>query len=166
MGSDYRIGMGFDFHPFEEGRKMILGGVEIPSEQGLKGHSDADALLHALSDALLGAAGLSDIGAYFPDTDPRFAGISSLLILEKVYRLVRGKGFKVNNVDVTVIAETPRMRPHVEAIKANIGRLLYLAPDAIGIKATTMEGKGAIGRREGVAVQAVAMLIKAESNER
>ncbi|MDA2927182.1 2-C-methyl-D-erythritol 2,4-cyclodiphosphate synthase [Acidobacteria bacterium AH-259-G07] len=156
----FRVGMGYDFHPFEEGRRLVLGGVEISYHRGLKGHSDADALLHAITDALLGAAGLKDMGSYFPDSDPQYRGMSSLLILEKVYRLVLGKGFSVGNVDVTVIAQEPRIQPHIEAIKANLARTLHLKPDEIGIKATTMEGKGTIGRGEGLAVQAVVLLIK------
>ncbi|MDA2930295.1 2-C-methyl-D-erythritol 2,4-cyclodiphosphate synthase [Acidobacteria bacterium AH-259-O06] len=156
----FRVGMGYDFHPFEEGRRLVLGGVEISYHRGLKGHSDADALLHAITDALLGAAGLKDMGSYFPDSDPQYRGMSSLLILGKVYRLVLGKGFSVGNVDVTVIAQEPRIQPHIEAIKANLARTLHLKPDEIGIKATTMEGKGTIGRGEGLAVQAVVLLIK------
>lgn len=154
----YRIGMGYDFHSFAEGRKLVLGGVEIPHGRGLAGHSDADALLHAVADALLGGAGMKDIGTYFPDTDPKNRDLSSLLILEKVYRLVRGKGLVPGNVDVTVLAEEPRIGPHVEAMKAHLARVLHLKPDRIGIKATTMEGKGAIGRKEGIAVQAVVLL--------
>ena len=154
------MGTGYDFHSFEEGQTLVLGGVVIPHDRGLKGHSDADALLHAIMDALLGAAGLKDIGSYFPDTDPKYREISSLLLLEKVYRLVRGKGFSVGNVDLTVIAEEPKIYPHIEAMKTNLARTLHLKPDQIGIKATTMEEKGAIGRREGLAVQAVALLIK------
>ncbi|HXK58943.1 MAG TPA: 2-C-methyl-D-erythritol 2,4-cyclodiphosphate synthase [Acidobacteriota bacterium] len=154
----FRIGSGYDFHVLVADRPLILGGVHIPYEKGLQGHSDADALLHAVADALLGAAGLSDIGSYFPDSDPRYKDISSLLLLEKVYRLVRGKGLVVGNVDITVIAEQPRIRPHVEAMKANIARVLYLSPDQIGIKATTMESRGVIGRGEGIAVHAVALL--------
>ncbi len=153
-----RIGSGFDFHPLEEGRRLVLGGVEIPHSKGLEGHSDADALLHAVIDAMLGAAGMSDIGSYFPNTDNQYKGISSLLLLEKAYRLVRGKGFKLVNLDITVLAEEPKIRPHAEAMKANIGRVLYLKPDQIGIKATTMEGKGTVGRGEGIAVQAVVLL--------
>ena len=160
MRPDFRVGTGYDFHSFEEGQTLVLGGVVIPHDRGLKGHSDADALLHAIMDALLGAAGLKDIGSYFPDTDPKYREISSLLLLEKVYRLVRGKGFSVGNVDLTVIAEEPKIYPHIEAMKTNLARTLHLKPDQIGIKATTMEGKGAIGRREGLAVQAVALLIK------
>lgn len=160
MRPDFRVGTGYDFHSFEEGKTLVLGGVVIPHDRGLKGHSDADALLHAIMDALLGAAGLKDIGSYFPDTDPKYREISSLLLLEKVYRLVRGKGFSVGNVDLTVIAEEPRIYPHIEAMKVTLARTLHLKPDQIGIKATTMEGKGPIGRREGLAVQAVALLIK------
>ncbi len=158
----YRLGMGYDFHCFQEGRKLVLGGVAIPSQRGLKGHSDADAVLHAVADALLGAAGLKDLGSYFPDSDPKYRGISSLLILEKVYRLVRGRGFAPGNVDITVIAEEPKIGPHIEAMKASLGRVLYLEADQIGIKATTMEGKGPIGRGEGLAVHAVALLVEEE----
>ncbi len=153
-----RVGSGFDFHPFQEGRRLVLGGVDIPHIRGLEGHSDADALLHAVIDALLGAAGMSDIGSYFPNTDSQYKNISSLLLLEKAYRLIRGKGYKPVNLDVTVIAEEPKIRPHVDAMKANIGRVIFLKPDEIGIKATTMEGKGAVGRGEGIAVQAVVLL--------
>lgn len=158
----FRVGTGYDFHPFEEGGTLVLGGVQIPYPQGLKGHSDADALLHALMDALLGAAGMSDLGGYFPDSDARYENISSLLLLEKVYRLVRGKGFSVGNIDLTVITEEPKIQPHIEAIKANLGRTLHLQPSMIGIKATTMEGKGPIGRGEGLAVQAVVLLTQAD----
>ena len=157
-----RIGTGFDFHPFEADRKLILGGVQIPHTFGLKGYSDADVLSHAVADALLGAAGLKDIGSYFPDTDPRYRNISSLLILEKVYRLIRGKGFSITNIDTVVIAEEPLISPHIEAIKASLARVLHLRSDEVGIKATTMEGCGSIGRREGLAVQAIALLIREE----
>ncbi|HON01075.1 MAG TPA: 2-C-methyl-D-erythritol 2,4-cyclodiphosphate synthase [Acidobacteriota bacterium] len=162
-GLSGRVGLGFDFHPLVTGRPLILGGVAIPGELGLDGHSDADVLLHAVADALLGAAGLNDIGSYFPDDDERWKGISSLLLLEKVFRLVRGKGYRVGNVDVVVLADYPRIRPHVPAVKANLGRVLYLDSDRIGVKATTLEGKGVIGHREGVAVQAVVLLEKAET---
>jgi 2-C-methyl-D-erythritol 4-phosphate cytidylyltransferase/2-C-methyl-D-erythritol 2,4-cyclodiphosphate synthase len=155
---ELRIGHGFDFHPFAPGRPLFLGGVEIPHECGLLGHSDADAPLHALMDALLGAAGMSDIGSLFPDSDERYRGVSSLLLLEKVFRLVRGKGFHVVNVDLTVLAERPRLRPHVGAMKANIARTLQIPARQVGIKATTMEGRGAIGRGEGIAAEAVALL--------
>lgn len=158
-----RVGIGYDFHPFEQGRPLLLGGVQIPHPRGLRGHSDADALLHAVADALLGAAGLKDIGSYFPDTDPQYAGYSSLLLLEKVFRLVRGKGFRPVNVDIVVIAEEPRIQPHVEAMKANVARVLHLEAEDVGLKATTMEGRGTVGRREGIAVQAVALIQGVES---
>ena len=160
MKPPFRVGTGYDFHTFAPDRRLVLGGVEIPSERGLEGHSDADAVTHALMDALLGAAGLKDIGSYFPDTDPQYRGFSSLLLLEKVYRLIKGKGYRIGNVDITVIAEEPRIQPHVEAMKACLGHTLHLEVEAIGIKATSMEGKGPIGRREGLAVQAVALLFE------
>ena len=159
MSRDARVGIGFDFHPFTEGRALILGGVHIPFGKGLEGHSDADALLHAVTDAILGAAGLGDIGTYFPDTDPRFRGISSLTLLEEAGRLVRERGFRVGNVDAVVLAEAPRIRPHVDAMKANLARILGVETGAVGIKATTMEGRGVIGRQEGIAAQAVALLL-------
>lgn len=157
-----RVGIGYDFHPFQEGRELYLGGVRIPHPRGLQGHSDADVLLHAVADALLGAAGLGDIGNYFPDQDERYRNISSLILLEKALSLVRGKGFQVGNLDVVVVAEEPRIRPHVEAMKAHLSRLLMVEPQAIGIKATTMEGKGTVGRREGIAVQAVVLLYRTD----
>ncbi len=155
-----RVGQGFDFHPLVEGRRLILGGVSIPFHLGLQGHSDADALSHAVGDALLGGAGLSDIGSYFPDDDARYKDVSSLLLLEKIHRLIRGKGFTIGNIDVTVLAEAPKIKPHVEAIKSNLSRVLHLSASDIGIKATTMEERGPIGRGEGIAVQAVAMLFE------
>ncbi len=160
LENSFRIGLGYDFHAFGEGQELVLGGVLIPYDRGLVGHSDADALSHAVADALLGAAGLKDIGTYFPDTDPRYQGINSLILLEKVYRLVRGKHYRVGNVDATILAEAPKLQPHVEAIKASLGRVLYLKPDQIGLKATTMEGRGPVGRGEGLAVQAVALLVR------
>ncbi len=161
----YRVGLGFDFHAFAEGRPLLLGGVSIPHSHGLDGHSDADALLHALADALLGAAGLKDIGTYFPDSDPRFKDFSSLLLLEKVRRLVRGKGYEPANVDIVVIAEEPRIQPYVEAMQSAIGRVLHLPSSAIGIKATTMEKHGTVGRGEGIAVQAVVLLYRVEGGQ-
>ena len=158
--STFRIGLGYDFHAFEEGRELVLGGVRIPYDRGLIGHSDADALTHAVADALLGAAGLKDIGTYFPDSDPQYRGISSLLLLEKVCRLIRGKNYRVGNIDATILAEAPKIKPHVEAIKVSLGRVLYLKPEQIGLKATTMEGRGPVGRGEGLAVHAVALLMR------
>lgn len=158
MTDGFRVGLGFDFHPFGPDRRLLLGGVEIPHPLGLQGHSDADALLHAVTDALLGAAGLRDIGTWFPDTDPAYRDSSSGMLLEKAYALVRERGFAVVNLDITVLAEAPRIQPHVEAIKGNLARLLSVEPGRVGLKATTMEGCGPIGRREGIAVQSVVLL--------
>ena len=160
MASGLRVGLGFDFHPFGSVIPLRLGGLEIPHSMGLKGHSDADALLHSVCDALLGAAGLKDIGSHFPDTDPRYEGISSDELLAEVYARVQQKGYAVVNLDVVVLAETPKIGPFVESIKANLGRLLTLDSEDIGIKATTMEQKGVVGRGEGIAVQAVVLLEK------
>lgn len=165
MTEGFRVGLGFDFHPFARGRRLMLGGVEIPHPQGLQGHSDADALLHAVTDALLGAAGLRDIGAWFPDTDPAYRDISSLTLLEKASELIRNHGFAVVNLDITVLAEAPRILPHAEAMKTNLARVLSLAPERIGLKATTMEGCGMIGRREGIAVQSVVLLVQSGGNQ-
>ncbi len=159
----FRIGQGFDFHPFVQGRPLMLGGVRIPFPMGLKGHSDADALLHAVCDALLGAAGLGDIGTQFPDTDPQYAGISSLLLLGETMKAIGARGWKVGNVDLTVITEQPKIGPHVEAIRSNLAGALGLQPEEVGVKATTMEGKGAIGRGDGIAVLAVTSLIQSEN---
>ena len=156
----FRVGIGYDFHSFKKGRRLVLGGVDIPHDRGLKGHSDADVLLHSVADALLGATGLKDIGTYFPDSDPQYRGFSSLLILEKVVRLLRGKGFMVGNVDVTVLAEEPRIQPHIEAIKENLARVLHVNTDRIGLKATTMEGCGPIGRKEGIAAHTLVLLVQ------
>ena len=160
MTEGFRVGLGFDFHPFGQDRRLLLGGVRIPHPLGLQGHSDADALLHAVTDALLGAAGLRDIGTWFPDSDPAYRDSSSLTLLERAYELVRDRGFSVVNLDITVLAEAPRIQPHVEAMKANLARVLSVEPGRIGLKATTMEGCGAIGRREGIAVQSVVLLVQ------
>jgi 2-C-methyl-D-erythritol 2,4-cyclodiphosphate synthase len=156
----FRVGLGFDFHPFCEERRLVLGGIDIPHSKGLLGHSDADALLHAVTDAVLGAAGLDDIGTHFPDTDPKYKNIDSQELLDRAYGLVRGKGFEVGNVDIVVLAEEPRISPFVDSIKQSLSRLLSIRVEEIGIKATTMEGKGPIGRAEGVAVQAIVLLEK------
>ena len=153
-----RIGMGYDVHRLTEGRKLILGGVEIPWEKGLLGHSDADVLIHAIMDALLGAAALGDIGKLFPDTDPAYKGISSLYLLEKVGELLREKGFSVGNVDATVIAERPKLSPYREKMRENIAAALKTEPERICVKATTEEGLGFTGRGEGMAAQAIALL--------
>src|SRR6188472_1236444 len=151
-----RVGIGYDVHPFEEGRRLVLGGVEIPHSKGLKGHSDADVLCHAIADAVLGALGEPDIGYWFPPSDPGIEGISSLKILEKVAEIAAAKGAIIGNVDSTVIAEAPKVNPHREAMKEKIAAALGITPDRVGVKATTNERLGFVGREEGVAAMAVA----------
>jgi 2-C-methyl-D-erythritol 2,4-cyclodiphosphate synthase len=150
-----KIGIGYDSHRLVAGRPLILGGVEIPSDKGLMGHSDADALLHAVCDAILGAIGVGDIGQHFPDTDPKYRGISSLLLLEHVRRLAEEKGFKINNLDSTVILEKPKLMTYTGQMKSNIARALDISVERIGIKAKTNEGMGFTGRGEGAAAIAV-----------
>ncbi len=154
-----RIGNGFDVHRFAEGRRCVLCGVEIPHPLGLLGHSDADVALHALCDALLGAAALGDIGKHFPDTDPRFEGADSRVLLRETARLLSEAGYSVGNVDVTIIAQAPKMAPHIPAMRANIAADLSLPLDAVGVKATTTERLGFTGRGEGIAAQAAALLV-------
>jgi len=161
MSMDIRVGQGFDVHALVAGRKLILGGVEIPFERGLLGHSDADVLLHAVTDALLGAAGLGDIGRLFPDTDPRFAGADSRVLLREALALVHRAGWRVGNVDATIIAQAPRISPHAVAIQANIAADLGITADAVNIKGKTTEYLGFTGRGEGIAAQAVAVLVRA-----
>ena len=158
---DIRVGQGFDVHALVEGRKLILGGVEIPFERGLLGHSDADVLLHAITDALLGAAGLGDIGRMFPDTDPRHAGADSRMLLRSAMAVVREAGWQVGNVDATIIAEAPRISVHAAAMQANIAADLGIAGAAVNIKGKTTEHLGFTGRGEGIAAQAVALLVRA-----
>jgi len=153
-----RIGQGFDVHALVHGRKLILGGVEITHERGLEGHSDADVLLHAICDALLGAAGLGDIGQHYPDTDKAYAGIDSRTLLRDVVRKLGRLNMKIVNVDATIIAQEPRMAPHVPRMIGNIASDLGLAPAAINIKATTTEHLGFLGRAEGIAASAVVLL--------
>jgi len=153
-----RVGFGFDAHRFAAGRKLVLGGVVIPHESGLLGHSDADVLTHAVIDALLGAAGLSDIGKLFPDTDPKYQDASSLTLLAEAVRLVVGKDFKVTNIDSVVVCEEPKIAPHTERMKQKLGAALNLEPGRISIKGKTTEGMGFPGRREGIAAYAVALL--------
>ncbi len=153
-----RIGTGYDVHKLTEGRKLILGGVEIPYEKGLLGHSDADVLLHAIMDALLGAAALGDIGKHFPDTDERYRGISSLDLLAKVGELLEEHCFFIENIDATIIAQAPKMRPHIDTMRGNIARTLGLETEQISVKATTEEGLGFSGRGEGISAQAVCLL--------
>jgi 2-C-methyl-D-erythritol 2,4-cyclodiphosphate synthase len=156
--SMFRIGQGFDVHQLVEGRKCIIGGVEIPFAKGLLGHSDADVLLHAICDALLGAAALGDIGKHFPDSDARYKGIDSRELLRHVARLVGEHGWKTGNVDATVICEAPRMAPHVAQMVANIAADLGVEPGSVNVKATTTEKLGFTGRGEGIAAQAVCLL--------
>jgi len=153
-----RIGFGYDVHRMAEGRKLILGGVEIPHPAGLDGHSDADVLLHAVADALLGAAALGDIGKHFPDTDPRYKGISSLILLRHVADLIAGHRFVVGNVDATVVLEAPKIAPYVDLMRRNIADALRIAPSQVSVKATTHESLGFIGARSGAAAHAVALL--------
>ena len=153
-----RVGMGYDVHKLVEGRKLILGGVEIPHPLGLLGHSDADVLVHAIMDALLGAAALGDIGRHFPDTDSRYKGISSMKLLEHVRDLLEENGYVVENIDATVIAQKPKLRPYIEQMEENIAETLGSAKDQINIKATTEEGLGFTGTQQGISAQAVCLL--------
>ena len=155
-----RVGIGYDVHPFEEGRPLILGGIEIPHTRGLKGHSDADVLCHAIADAILGSLGLPDIGFYFPPTDASIEGICSLRILEKCAELAKEKGYVITNVDSTLIAEAPKVMKHAAAMKEKIAEVLRIQPDQVGIKATTNERMGFVGREEGMAAMAVACVEK------
>lgn len=151
-----RFGMGYDVHQLVENRKLIIGGVYIPYEKGLLGHSDADVLLHAISDALLGAAALGDIGKHFPDTDPRYKGADSLKLLEEVGNLLAAKGYVVGNVDATIVAQKPKMLPHIPQMRENIARVLRVDIDQINIKATTEEHLGFTGSGQGISSYAVA----------
>lgn len=157
-----RIGQGYDVHRLTKGRKLILGGVEIPFEKGLLGHSDADVLLHALCDALLGGAALGDIGKHFPDSDPAYAGVSSLFLLKETVRLLREAGYTVGNVDSTVIAQRPKLAPFLPDMRQNIARVLCVPVENVSVKATTEEGLGFTGNGEGIAASAVALLFKEE----
>lgn len=159
-----RIGHGYDVHRLTEGRKLILGGVEIPFEKGLDGHSDADVLVHAIMDALLGAAALGDIGKLFPDNDPAYAGISSLLLLEKVAQRLREGGFSVGNIDATVLAQRPKLAPHIPQMREKIANVLGISADRVSVKATTEEGLGFTGSGEGIAAHAVCLLEKKEES--
>ena len=154
-----RIGHGYDVHRLVEDRALILGGVEIPHTKGLLGHSDADVLTHAVMDALLGAAGLWDIGHAFPDTDPAYKGISSLLLLERVMEMLRAKGFSVGNIDATILAQKPKLAPHIPLMRENIARIVGVDAGLVNIKATTEEGLGFTGTEQGIAAHAVALLI-------
>lgn len=157
----FRIGTGYDCHALVEGRKLVLGGVTIPHKTGLQGHSDADALLHAIIDALLGAAALGDIGKHFPDTDPMFAGADSRTLLREVASRVVGTGYTIGNIDATIIAQAPKMAPHIPQMISRIAEDIGVSPQQVNIKAKTNEKMGYIGREEGIAAEAVALLIRA-----
>jgi len=153
-----RVGIGYDVHRLAERRKLIIGGVEIPFEKGLKGHSDADVLIHAVCDALLGAAGLGDIGVHFPDTDPKYKDVSSIKLLIEIFQMVKNKGFSVLNLDTIIFAEVPKLSPYRSAMQQNIASAIDLEPDRINIKATTTEGLGMIGKGAGIGAMCVAMI--------
>jgi 2-C-methyl-D-erythritol 2,4-cyclodiphosphate synthase len=155
-----RVGTGYDVHRLVEGRKLVVGGVEIHHEKGLLGHSDADVLLHAICDALLGAAGLGDIGRHFPDSASKYKDISSLMLLEEVYRLLAGAGFRINNIDATIVAEKPKMAPHIPIMAENIAAAVKIDRSAVNVKATTTEGLGFAGRGEGIASYAAVSIQK------
>ena len=161
MSAAFRVGQGFDVHALVEGRPLIIGGVAIPHAQGLAGHSDADVLLHAITDAVLGAAGLGDIGRHFPDTDPTYLGADSRVLLREAMRRVTEQGWSVINVDATVHAQAPKIGPHASAMVANIAADLGIAPDAVNVKAKTNEHLGFLGRKEGIAATVVALITRA-----
>jgi 2-C-methyl-D-erythritol 2,4-cyclodiphosphate synthase len=156
----FRTGIGYDVHAFAENRKLIIGGVEIPYERGLDGHSDADVLLHAIADALLGALSLGDIGQHFPDTDPKYKGADSTILLSEVYKLIKDKGYVVGNVDAVVALQKPKLAPHIPKMREVISKALDSLPEQISIKATTTERLGFVGREEGVEATAVVLVIK------
>ena len=155
-----RIGHGFDVHAFAEGRKLIIGGVDIPHDRGLLGHSDADVLLHAICDALLGAAALGDIGRHFPDSDPRYKGIDSRMLLRHVAGLLLQRGWRTGNVDATIIAQAPKMAPHIATMRTHVAADLGVEMDCVNVKATTTERLGFTGRGEGIAAEAVCLIVR------
>jgi 2-C-methyl-D-erythritol 2,4-cyclodiphosphate synthase len=161
-----RIGLGYDIHPFAGARVLVLGGETIPYPRGLAGHSDADALCHAISDALLGALALGDLGAHFPDTEPRWKNARSLELLKEVVAMVHERGWRVGNVDATIVTEMPKLAPHVPAIRANLADVLGIPLERVSVKATRPEKLGALGRNEGLAVQAIALVHPADEESR
>ena len=161
--SDFKIGFGYDVHKFAENRKLILGGVEIPFDKGLEGHSDADALLHAICDALLGALALGDIGKHFPDTDIRYKNAESAIFLRESYKLVKEKGYKLGNIDSTVILEKPKLMPHIDKMRERIANVLNVSVDLVSIKATTSEKMGFVGSGEGIKAVASVLIAKDKS---
>lgn len=160
-----RVGFGYDAHRLVDGRPLILGGVNIPYERGLKGHSDADVLLHAACDALLGAAGLGDLGRHFPNTDPALEGVSSIALIRRVMEMIRDAGFEVQNLDSTVVAQAPKLAPHIQTMIATIADAMEVSPRQVSVKATTTEGLGFAGRGEGIAAYAVAALKERERDK-
>ncbi|MCI0781187.1 MAG: 2-C-methyl-D-erythritol 2,4-cyclodiphosphate synthase [Chloroflexi bacterium] len=156
---DFRVGIGFDAHPLAAGRRLVLGGVDIPYHLGLSGHSDGDVLVHAIMDALLGAAGLGDKGVHFPSSDPQYKDISSLTLLETVARLVGQEGWRISNVDATMLAQKPKLAPFIQTMREQAGKALAISVDRVGIKVTTTDYMGFVGREEGIAACAVASLI-------
>ncbi len=158
--SDFRIGQGVDIHPFEKGRRLFLGGVEIPGAVGLQGHSDADALIHAIVDAILGALAKGDIGQHFPDTDPRYKGRSSVFFLQEMKTLLLQEGWRIANLDGTVVTEEPILRPHVEPMRRKISETLGIRPDQVSVKATRPEKLGTFGRKEGLVAMTVVLLVR------
>lgn len=160
MKQKFRIGIGYDIHRLEENRDLIIGGVKIPHEKGLMGHSDADVLIHAIIDAMLGALALPDIGTLFPDTDPQYKGISSVLLLEKVYNLIKEKGWEINNIDSNIIAQTPKMMPYIPEMKKVLANTLKFDTDLISIKAKTNEKMDAVGELKAIEANSVVMLTK------
>jgi len=158
--NEFRIGQGYDIHRLVEGRKLILAGVEIPFEKGLDGHSDADVVAHVLMDSLLGAAALPDIGTHFPDTDPAYKNADSMKLLKQVSMMVRDKGYSIGNIDITIIAELPKLSPHIISMRENIAEVLMVKSDIISVKATTNEKLGPVGRGEGIAALAVTLVYK------
>ena len=155
----FRVGHGYDVHKLAEDRKLIIGGVEIPHSKGLLGHSDADVLAHAICDALLGAAALGDIGKHFPDNDDRYKDIDSLVLLEKVCELIRNKGYEISNVDSTILAQAPKLRPYIDEMRSKLAKAMKLDIDELSVKATTEERLGFTGREEGIAAHAVVLLM-------
>jgi len=156
--NNYRIGMGYDVHPFVEGRPLILGGVQIPDHQGLAGHSDADCLAHAICDALLGAISAGDLGRHFPDTDPQYKDVESLLLLNKVIEMVEQKGFRITNIDATIVAQAPRLAPFLPHMEDRLATTMGIEKERVNVKATSTEGLGFTGRGEGIAAYAVALV--------
>lgn len=159
-----RIGLGYDVHKLTEERKLIIGGVEIPHDKGLLGHSDADVLIHAIMDSILGALALGDIGKHFPDTDEKYKGIDSIKLLEHVYNLITSRGYKIGNIDSTIIAQSPKMAPHIESMRKNIAKALNTHIGNINIKATTEEGLGFTGAKQGIASQSICLLLLTSQN--